>query len=318
MAIAKYSCSQTTFYAASREGAERVIENLADFSNLFPDYTLEKMQGIKDRIDAADALPDYDTRKLIAEALWAEVDNQRKADTYQFGLFLSKIDLIYDAPLRQSAYVAAGKKHYMDAKNGDETKVMPMYSSLMSFFADNWVALSTVAKMTTEQREEFVARQTAYKARYDAATAADRLAKDKKDEKINANNACFDEMSAYITIAQRIYADDPEMQKYFKFGSFRSEVEGVKNAGLSGKITNILNKDALKGATITILNYNKSFVTEKNGKFDISPLSAGKYTVIVECPSFETQTFKDVKIKTGATTRLNVQMVAAMRAGSTG
>lgn len=318
MAIAKYSCSQTTFYAASREGAERVIENLADFSNLFPDYTLEKMQGIKDRIDTADALPDNDTRKMIAETLWLEVDNQRKADTYRFGLFLSTIDLICDATLRPTAYVAAGRKHYMDAKNGDVAKVIPMYSSLMSFIADNWAALSTVGKMTTEQRDEWVVRQTAYKARYDAATAADRLAREKKDEKINANNACFDEMSAYITIAQRIYADDPEMQKYFKFSSFRSEVEAVKNAGLSGKITNLLNKDALKGATITILNYNKSVVTEKNGKFDIGPLSAGKYTVIVECPGYETQTFKDVKIKTGVMTRLNVKMVAAERAGATG
>lgn len=318
MPATKYNCSQNTFYAASHVGVDRLIENLDDFTPLFPEYTLEMAQGIKDRINAADALPDYDARKLIAETLWLEVDNLRKADTYQFGLFLSTIDRICDATLRNTTYDAAGRKHYMDAKNGDVAKVIPMYSSLISFISDNWAALSTVGKMTTAQRDEFTAKQTTYKARYDAASAADRLAKEKRDEKINANNACYDEMSAYIKIAQRIYAADVEMLKYFKFTSFRSEVESVKNAGLSGKITNILNKDLLKGAIITILNYNKSFVTEKNGRFEIAPLSAGKYTVIVACPGYETQTFEDVKIRTGAMTRLNVKMVAAARSVATG
>ena len=318
MAKAKYSCAQTTFYAAAHEGVDRLTENLEDFTPVFPEYTLDYVQGIKSRLDAADALPDHDARRLLAETIWLEVDNLRKDSAYQFGLFLSTIDRICDATLRNTSYDAAGRKHYMDAKNGDLAKVISMYSSLNPFIDENWAALSTVGKMTTAQRDDFTAKQTAYKTRFDALSAAERAVKDKKDEKINANNACFDEMTAYTKLAQRIYANDPTMMKYFTFASFRSEVETVKNAGLSGKITNILNKDALKGATITILNYNKSVVTEKNGRFEITPLSAGKYTVIVECPGYETQTFEEVKIRTGAMTRLNVQMAVAVRAMAMG
>ena len=102
------------------------------------------------------------------------------------------------------------------------------------------------------------------------------------------------------------------MAKSFTFAAFRAEVETVRNAGLSGKITNILNKEALKGATITIKNYNKVAVTEKDGRFEITPLSADKYMVIVECPGFVTQIFEEVKIRTGMTTRLNVKMVAVV------
>ncbi len=309
MTSAKYNSSQTTFYAAAHLGVDRLIDNLDDFAQVDPDYTLALAQGMKARIDAADALPDHDARKLLADTLWVEVDKLRKESAYQFGIFLSTIDRICTPSLRDATYDAAGRKYYMAAKNGDVAQIIPMYSSLNPFIAENWEALSTVGKMTPAMRDDFTAKQTFYKTRYDAMTAAERVVKEKKNEKINANNACFDEMSAYTKLAQRIYADEPVMAKSFTFAAFRAEVETVRNAGLSGKITNILNNDALKGATITIKDYNKVAVTEKSGRFEITPLSADKYTVIVECPSYETQTFKEVKIKTGVTTRLNVKMM---------
>lgn len=309
MPTARYGCSQNTFYAAAHTGVDRLIENLDDFTEVFPEYTLDYAQGIKTRINEADTLPDHDARKLLSETLWADVDKLRKEGTYTFGLFLSKIDKICDVSLRDVTYDAAGRKYYMAARSGDVSQMIPMYSSLNPFIADNWEALSTVGNMTTALRDDFLAKQALYKTRYDALSAAERAVKDKKEEKINANNACFDELMAYVKLAQRIYADDLTMAKSFTFAAFRSEVETVRNAGLSGKITNALNKEALKGATITILNYNKGTVTDKYGRFEITPLSMDKYTVIVECKGFETQTFKDVKIKTGVMTRLNVKMI---------
>lgn len=313
MASARYGCSQNTLYAAAHVGIDRLIENIDDFTVLFPDYTLTFAQGLKAEIDAADALPDHDARKLLAENLWAEVDKQRKESAYLFGLFLSTIDRICDASLRDVTYDAAGRKHYMDAKNGDITKIIPMYSSLNPFINENWTALSTVGKMTTAQRDEFIAKQAAYKISFNALSAADRAVRDKKDEKINANNACYDSMMSYLKVGQRIYANDAVMAKLFTFASLKSEVETIRNAGLSGKITNTLNNDALKEATITIKDYNKVAVTDKFGRFEITPLSANRYTVIIACPNYETQTFNDVKIKTGVTTRLNVKMVAMAR-----
>jgi Carboxypeptidase regulatory-like domain len=309
MAIARYGCSQTTFYAAAHIGVDRLIENIDDFTEVDPDYTLKHAQGIKGRIDAADALPDHDGRKLLTDTLWTEVDKLRQEGTYKFGLFLSTIDRVCTGDLRKSNYDAAGHKYYADAKKGDLSKMIPMYSSLNPFIAENWEILSTTGKMTAAAKDDFLAKQAFYKTRYDAMTAAERVMKDKKNEKIDANNACFDELTAYTKLAQRIYADDTAMAKSFTFAAFRSEVETVRNAGLAGKITNILNKTALKDVTITIKNYNKVAVTDRFGRFEITPLSMDKYTVIVECAGYETQIFTDVKIKTGVTTRLNVKMV---------
>ena len=53
-------------------------------------------------------------------------------------------------------------------------------------------------------------------------------------------------------------------------------------------------------------------MTDDKGRFDISPLSSGKYTIIVEKEGFVTQIFKDFKINTGVTSRLNVALVAVV------
>ena len=312
MAVAKYNCSQTNLYAAAHEGVDRLIEHLADFARLFPEFTLEYAQGIKARINAADALPDHDARLLLAEDFRLAMDKQRQAGVYQFGIFLSTIDKICSPTMRKTTYDAAGRKHYRKAKRGNLSAMIPMYSSLNSFIKEHWSTLSNAGKMTTAQREDFLAKQALFQTDYDALSALERKIKEKKDKKINANNACFDEMMSYAQVAQRVYADNPKRAKTFTFASFRSAVETVRHAGLSGKITHLLNNMPIEGATITIQDYNKSAVTAKSGKFKISPLSMGIYTVIVTCPRFEPQTFNAVKIKTGVKTRLNVQLVAVL------
>lgn len=310
MAVAKYNFSQVRLYAAAHVGVDRLIARLADFGAVLPEFTYEYAQGIKARIDAADALPDHDARVLLAENLWLVLDKQRQAGVYLFGLFLSTIDKICVPSLRTMMYDAAGRKHYKKAKRGNLKTMIPLYSSLIPFIEEHWASLSTVGKMTTAQRDDFIAKQALFMTDYAALSALEKKIKEKKDNKINANNACFDEMMSYAKVAQRVYADNPTMAKTFTSASFLSAVETIRHAGLSGKITNILNNAAIEGATITVQDYNKSAVTEKSGKFKITPLSMGLYTVIVTCPGFKTQTFVAVKIKTGIKTRLNVKLVA--------
>ena len=72
-----------------------------------------------------------------------------------------------------------------------------------------------------------------------------------------------------------------------------------------------INNFAIKGARITIKDYEKTAETDKDGKFEITPLSSGKYTVIVEREGYLPQTIKDVVIRTGVTSRLNVLLQAA-------
>ena len=139
---------------------------------------------------------------------------------------------------------------------------------------------------------------------------ADKAANEKKDEKIDANNDIFISVSGVLTDVQRMYQDTQEKAKQYTFANFENQTHGVKNAGLAGKIMRDVNNFTIKGAKITIKDYEKTAETDKDGKFEITPLSSGKYTVIVECESYTTQTFKDTAIKTGVTTRLNVLLAA--------
>ena len=88
-----------------------------------------------------------------------------------------------------------------------------------------------------------------------------------------------------------------------------AQTHGVRNAGVGGKVTIDGTKMILEDVKITIVEVNKTAITEKKtGKFEITPLSSGKYTIIVEKEGYVTQIFKDFKINTGVTARLNVAM----------
>ncbi len=80
--------------------------------------------------------------------------------------------------------------------------------------------------------------------------------------------------------------------------------------GISGKVMQDVNKYVLEGVRITIKDFGKVAITDKYGKFEITPLSSGKYTIIVEKEGYVTQIFKDFRINTGVTSRLNVLLVA--------
>ncbi len=82
---------------------------------------------------------------------------------------------------------------------------------------------------------------------------------------------CMSEVLLCVSKSFILPHRNPKKAKTFTFASFLSAVETVRHAGLSGKITHILNNKAIEGVTITIQDYNKSAVTEKSGKFKITP-----------------------------------------------
>ncbi len=113
-----------------------------------------------------------------------------------------------------------------------------------------------------------------------------------------------------MTDVQRMYQGNLEKAKQYAFSVFESQTHGVKNAGLSGKVMRDVNKYVLEGVRITVKDFDKVAITDAKGRFEITPLSTGKYTIIVEKEGYITQIFKDFKISTGVTARLNVLLVA--------
>ncbi|WP_245681304.1 SusC/RagA family TonB-linked outer membrane protein [Arcticibacter eurypsychrophilus] len=133
----------------------------------------------------------------------------------------------------------------------------------------------------------------------------------------NYNNAIVnDQKQINISRAERTVAET--IQLLIKGTSLSYQLAGEKNVliiraqangTLSGKVLDD-NGEALPGASVRIIELNKSFTTDKNGSYSIS-VAPGTYTVEVKFISFETKRASGIKVTADKSTPLNFSMVTA-------
>ncbi len=63
---------------------------------------------------------------------------------------------------------------------------------------------------------------------------------------------------------------------------------------------------AVANAKISIVSVNKSCVSDAEGRFDLSPVAAGVYNILIEAESFQPFAIEAYEVKTGIIGRLNV------------
>ena len=308
MATPNYGCSYQKLYPLTRIAWGNCLDDSADFIEFFPEYTKELITQRQAAIDAADLLPDYSARVVVRDAAFLTVKSCRDDGVRLFGFLLSYIQKTYAADIVESMYDAAGKKYLAAAKKVDWPSVSQLFSSALPFMDEHWAELTEKVKVTPAFLDDFKAKSAAFQAAYTAYKATEQSVKDKGDEKIMANNAVYADLMLMLTDAKRVYSDDPERIKDYTFTVLLSQVQNPKNAGLAGKIIQKGTKTAIKTAKIMMLVIEKATTVDDKGRFEITPLSVGKYDIVVEAEGYVTQTFKDVKIRMGVTTRLNVVM----------
>ena len=111
-----------------------------------------------------------------------------------------------------------------------------------------------------------------------------------------------------LTDAQRIFRNDPDTAKLFVAANIIAQTRGTKASGFAGKIVDDATLDAMKNATVTVVELAKIVMADKDGRYDFSPIAAGIYTLCIEAESYEPLTINNYEVKTGVTSRLNVNM----------
>ena len=88
----------------------------------------------------------------------------------------------------------------------------------------------------------------------------------------------------------------------------KAQILGTRAAGVGGKVTIMGTKTALNNVPITIVELNKSVKTNADGRFEISPVASGDYTLRIEAEGYKTIVLEAYEIKIGTIGRLNVEM----------
>jgi cob(I)alamin adenosyltransferase len=79
---------------------------------------------------------------------------------------------------------------------------------------------------------------------------------------------------------------------------------------LKGIVTDASDAKPLKGATVTIVNLNKTTSTDSAGKYSFKPVEHGKHTVTVGMEGYQSFENDEIEVKLGDIRHLNVELVS--------
>ena len=180
-------------------------------------------------------------------------------------------------------------------------------ADLYNIGRDGWYScslrLDVFATLKSKYTDEFIAQNLA------EVNAADRLpdetsryapTKNRRVDLIDTNNEvlnCFDLLRGYI---------DDALQ--FTLAFLLSQARGTKAAGISGKVTIGDTKTTLSDVKISILSLDESTVTDKNGRYNLSSIAAGFYTLQAEREGYETAIIENYEVAIGRVGRLNIAL----------
>jgi hypothetical protein len=309
MILTNYNCSQQDLYNAGRLAWDLCQSKLPNFGAFKSKYTPEFVAQNRAELEAADRLPDAAARRANAVSARLDMLPIRDQIVTYMGWLKAYIDDAFDANKWDIMYNAAGQGYLQKAKFDSWGSVTALLSSAIPFIEENLAALTAKDNMPADFLKKFQDIELSFKAAYSIWLAADKAATEQTDEKVNANNNVYANIVAMLTDGQRLFQDDPANAKSFSFTVILDKTHGVRNAGLAGKAINATNQKGIKDVSLAVQGLDKATMTDKDGKYELTPLSAGKYTIIVTAKGFISQTFKDQPIKTGVMSRLNVIMI---------
>jgi Carboxypeptidase regulatory-like domain len=308
MASLSFGCSQQDLYTGGRiVWSSLYADRWQDFADYSPIYTEKYGTARLPEIDAAERLPDKGSREAMATAVLRELGAANKEVMSCYVFFRSYVTSIYDASIHDLKMVAIGDGYYTKANGGSWGNTVALLGQAVPFLEDNLTELMSKNVIPTSFPAKMQAASKAFKDKYTQYIAVTKAVSNAADDKTDANNGVFEPIRALNKVAQIIYKDDQASAKLFVWSTIVDQTHGVRNAGVGGKMTEEGTKKALEGVKVTIKNMDKTAVTAKNGRYEISPLSSGTYIAVFEKEGYEPQTI-EFKINTGVTARLNVVM----------
>ena len=78
--------------------------------------------------------------------------------------------------------------------------------------------------------------------------------------------------------------------------------------GIKGKVTDAESGETLVGASIVVEGTTKGTTTDMDGKYSLSGLSPGRYTIVVSFVSYQKKKFTDIRVTSGNFTLLDVPL----------
>lgn len=309
MAQPKYNCTQQQLYATGRAAWQSCNDRIADFTALKAKYTVLFVTGKVTDINNAEALPDDEQRKAVSALLREQlsVKAEECRDSWQrLKLYIEEAYPENEQPIQLNA---AGAAHYEGAGKENWDSVKRLMIDGDAFITANTATLSADNNMPAGFPLAFATAKNDFETLYNSFVNASLNTEVQTQDKINANNAVYADLTSMLKDGQRIYKNDEAVRKLFTFDQLLNDIAGPGAGGLKGTVTDAVTTQPIEGVSVKIASEDIEVFTDADGKYHISQLAAGTYSVEFSKAGYQTKTIS-VTIETGVTKTEDVEMVA--------
>ena len=309
--MANIGCSKQEMYTGARiEWRDLYPSRWKDFNDYSPVFTEGFGKERIAEIDAIARMPDKASRMALSVATTKELEAAQKDVLHNYLYFKSYVQTIYDPSVHDLKLSAIGNGYYVKAAKKGWGDTLSLLDQAIPYLENNLKELMAKNIIPASFPDRFKAVAKTYQEKHGEFYAIDQTVSNLNNEKNKGDDAIFGHIVNLNRVAQIIYRNDPKEADSFVWSTILSQIQGVKNAGASGKVTIDGTKDKrLAEVKVTIVETDETTLTDKNGQYSFTPLGKDVYTFIFEKEGYETQTV-EVTINMGTTSRVNVVMKA--------
>ncbi|MBL7764970.1 MAG: carboxypeptidase regulatory-like domain-containing protein [Chitinophagaceae bacterium] len=307
MKLNKYNCPQQDLYTIVYMGWKSCRKKLSAFTDFKPVYTDAYIDEKIAQADAAEKMPSEQERDGKISSLRLHLLDANQICLTNFQSLKRYIDTAFTPKYAGPEYATIGNELYSKAlhKNWDTTK--SIMTKCSTYIAQNVVKLSENLNMPPSFPAKFESDLANFNTLHHDFLEAEESALDQTKAKIDANNAIYTDLMAMFADAQILFKNEDALLKQFTFSDVLYLVSGAGTAGIRGAITNTANNKAVKEVTITVDETQDTTITDETGKYEISPMASGNYTLLISAPGFESQTISH-EVLVGTISTLNITL----------
>jgi len=309
MAQSLYNCRMSELYSILRMGWYACSAHLATFTAFSAAYTAPLIAARQHAIDLAELLPDWQARNSIAQNLRVDLQAANSDCLLVFRQLQRYISYAFPASQHQAQYDAAGYQYYAEAQNENWDSTVAMMVSMSNFITANSVALLANSNMPAGFSASVTGFQTVFNDTHTDFLTAENEAFVATETKVNANNACYQDLIEMFKDAKYLGFSTATM-KQFTFSALLSLISSGGASILRGTVTDAITGLPVAGAVIELTNLGVSVVSDMNGDYEFTSVPAGTYNV--NCTASGYLLFAGVVVvtvsTTTATTTFDIQM----------
>ena len=303
-----FNCTQQELYLAVPIAWVLCRSQLLRFAKLKGFYTEGYINDRLAEVVAAKAIPNFNVRKDEPSTHRVYLDEAIEDCCHYFLMLKSLIVTAFRPELLEGKYKAAGSPFFNKAEQGNEGAMNDLNESAIQFIQNNEADLKADNNMTDSFLADYqavVANYNTYRKAYnESSKTATGLTQNNKEANINLHKT----MMAMFADARVIFRKEPELRDRFTFTAVLDQVVSASVAGIRGKVTNAETEKGIEKVKIVIEGKEKTYETDKLGKFDIAQLANGVYRITFSCKGYKDVISEEFEVKTGVYNTLNVEM----------